>query len=124
VIDNWYILKLEFLQSVIPNIRQNGAAIQWSADATKRPHITEIKNPSDSGNNQHYESQICRYLDQAEKCQNFNLATAVHDASVDFWSANGSNFTELVKNPEPLENETYHQVDTMHALLLAITPTK
>ena len=45
VINNWHILKLEFLQSVVPNIHQNGAAIQWSADATEQAHITEIKNP-------------------------------------------------------------------------------
>ena len=76
------------------------------------------------GNNQNYESQICRHLDWAEKCQNFNLATAVHDASVDFWSLNGSNLTELVENPKPPENKACHQVDTTHALLSAITPTK
>src|SRR3984885_5059663 len=124
LIENWYIPKLEFLQSAVSNIRQNGAAIQWSADATERAHITEIKNPSDSGNNQNYESQICRYLDRAEKCRNFDLATAVHDASVDFRSTNGSNFTELVKNPEPPKNEICHQVDTTHTLLSAIIPTK
>jgi len=31
VIDNWYIPKLEFLQSVVPSIQANGMAIQWSA---------------------------------------------------------------------------------------------
>lgn len=51
VIDNWYIPKLEFLQSVTSSIRLNGAAIQWSADTTEQAHITEIKVPSESANN-------------------------------------------------------------------------
>ena len=85
-INNWHIPKLEFLQSVVPNIRANGAPIQWSADATEHAHITEIKNPARSGNNQEYESQICRNLDRTDKCRRFDLATSVHDAQVDFRS--------------------------------------
>jgi Plavaka transposase len=84
VIDNWYIPKLEFLQSVVPSIRANGIALQWSADGTERAHIEVIKNPSDFSNNQKYESQICRHLDRVEKCQRFDLFTAVRDARVDF----------------------------------------
>lgn len=45
-IDNWYIPKLELMQSVVPNIRANGAPIQYSADVTEHAHITEIKNPA------------------------------------------------------------------------------
>jgi hypothetical protein len=52
VIDNWYIPKLEFLQSVVPSIRASGAAFQWSADITEHAHITEIKNPAHAMNNQ------------------------------------------------------------------------
>src|SRR6267154_1470030 len=66
-IDNWHIPKLEFLQSVVPNIQANGAPIQWSADITEHAHITEIKNPARSSNNQAYESQICRHLDHTDK---------------------------------------------------------
>ena len=66
VIENWHIPKLELMQSVVPNIMQNGAAIQWSADITERAHITEIKDPAHAGNNQKYESQITRHLDRAE----------------------------------------------------------
>ena len=84
VIDNWYIPKLEFLQSVVPSIHANGIALQWSADGTERAHIEMIKNPSDFANNQKYESQICRQLDRVEKCQRFDLFTAVQDARVDF----------------------------------------
>jgi len=59
VIDNWYIPKLEFLQSVVPSIQVNGVAIQWSADLTEHAHITKVKDPACSSNNQDYESQIC-----------------------------------------------------------------
>ena len=83
-IDNWHIPKLEFLQSVVPSIRTSGVPIQWSADRTENAHITEVKDPAGSGNNQDYEPQICRYLDRADKCRVFNLATAVCDAGFDF----------------------------------------
>ena len=84
VIEHFYIPKLEFLQSVVPSIRANGIALQWSADGTERAHIEVIKNPSDFSNNRNYESQICRHLDRVEKCQRFDLFTAVCDAGVDF----------------------------------------
>jgi hypothetical protein len=83
VIDNWYIPKLEFLQSVVPSIRANGVALQWSADGTERAHIDVIKDPADSCNNQNYESQICRHLDRAEKRRQFELSTAVRDSGLD-----------------------------------------
>ena len=84
VIDNWYIPKLEFLQSVVPSIHANGIALQWSADGTERAHIEVIKDPSDFSNNRDYEPQICRHLDRAEKCRQFDLTTAVRDAGIDF----------------------------------------
>ncbi|KAF8800624.1 hypothetical protein BYT27DRAFT_7262783 [Phlegmacium glaucopus] len=93
VIDNWYFPKLEFLQSVVPSIRANGIALQWSADGTECAHIEVIKDPSDFSNNQKFESQICQHLDRIEKCQQFDLFTAVRDAKVDFcarFSTNGS----------------------------------
>ncbi|KAJ7198227.1 hypothetical protein C8J57DRAFT_1262461 [Mycena rebaudengoi] len=43
-IDNWYILKLEFMQSVIASIQ-------------KHAHISKVKDPSQSGNNQNHEQQ-------------------------------------------------------------------
>ena len=89
VINNWYIPKLEFLQSVVPSIRANGVAIQWSADLTEHAHITEIKNPARATNNQDYESQICRYLDREDRCRRFDLATAVRDAGVSFGDHTG-----------------------------------
>ena len=68
VIDNWHIPKLKLLQSVTSNIHNNGAPIQWSADTTEQCHVTEIKEPLCSSNNQEYESQICHFLDHTEKC--------------------------------------------------------
>ena len=41
LIDNWYIPKLEFMQSVVPGIIANGVPVQWSADVTEHAHITE-----------------------------------------------------------------------------------
>ena len=83
VIDNWYIPKLELLQSVVSSTQDGGVPMQWSADATERCNITEIKDPSHSTNNQNYESQICRYLDRNEKCRRFDLATTILQAQFD-----------------------------------------
>jgi hypothetical protein len=77
VIDNWHILKLELTQSFVPSIRQLGVAIQWLADITEHTHISEIKTPTSASNNNNYNPQICRYLDQAEKCCTFELATTL-----------------------------------------------
>jgi hypothetical protein len=46
LITNWFIPKLELLQSVASNIRLNGVAIQWSADITENAHIHVAKNLS------------------------------------------------------------------------------
>ena len=55
-INNWYIPELKLMQSVVPNIQANGVAFQYSVDATEHAHITKIKNPTRSGNNQNYET--------------------------------------------------------------------
>jgi hypothetical protein len=83
VINNWYIPKLELLQSVVSSTQDGGVPMQWSADATERCNITEIKDPSRSTNNQNYESQICRYLDRNEKCRRFDLATTICQSQFD-----------------------------------------
>ncbi|KAG2046224.1 hypothetical protein BDR06DRAFT_985663 [Suillus hirtellus] len=79
VIDNWYIPKLELMQSVIPSIRNSGVTAQWSADATEHAHITEIKVLVRSSNNNNYDPQICRHLDRLDKCLRFELATILLD---------------------------------------------
>ncbi|KAJ7035463.1 hypothetical protein C8F04DRAFT_955065 [Mycena alexandri] len=83
-IENWHIPKLEFLQSVVPAIRANGVALQWSADVTEHAHITLVKDPASHSNNQRYEAQICRHLDRRERCRRFDLATAIKTAGVEF----------------------------------------
>ena len=86
VIDNWFIPKLELLQSVSSSVRESGAPMQWTADTTERCHVTEIKVPSRSSNHQEYESQICRYLDREQKIRQFDVATAIREANIDFCS--------------------------------------
>ena len=83
-IDNWYIPKLELMQSVVTNIKANGAAINFTADHTEHAHIEVVKDPARSGNNQNYEDQICRHLDRSDKCRKFDLATAMRDAQIEF----------------------------------------
>ena len=72
-IDNWFIPKLEMMQSIIPNIRTNGVPIQFSANITEHAHITEIKNPAQAGNNRQYKVQICHDLDRTDKLHRFEL---------------------------------------------------
>lgn len=84
VINNWYILKLELMQNIAPSIKRVGVTIQWTADMTKHAHISEIKTPAGSTNNNNYNPQICHYLDWAQKCQAFELATSLEqEASQD-----------------------------------------
>ncbi|KAI5995029.1 hypothetical protein EDD15DRAFT_2165284 [Pisolithus albus] len=74
--DHWRIPKLEIMLSVVPSIRSMGALGQWSADVTEHAlYIDVIKDPAQSGNNQNFDGQICRYLDRQEKCQLFMQAT-------------------------------------------------
>ncbi|KAG0694390.1 hypothetical protein DFH29DRAFT_1006389 [Suillus ampliporus] len=80
-INNWQIPKLELMQNITRSIRNSGLIAQWSADATEHAHITEVKNPARSSNNNNYDPQICRYLDHADKCNRFDLATNLLDHS-------------------------------------------
>ena len=76
-IAHFQIPKLELMHGVVPSITSSGAVMQWSADTTERAHITEVKIPGRSGNNQSYNPQICRWLDRSEKHQNFSLALSI-----------------------------------------------
>ncbi|KAG2122771.1 hypothetical protein DEU56DRAFT_873558 [Suillus clintonianus] len=79
VITNWHIPKLEFMQSIVPSICNTGVPMQWTADATEHAHITAVKDPARSSNNNNYNPQICRHLDHEEKCRRFDLATSLLD---------------------------------------------
>ncbi|KAG1763520.1 hypothetical protein EDD22DRAFT_952245 [Suillus occidentalis] len=77
VIENWYIPKLELMQSIVPSIRNTGVPLQWTADTTKHMHIMEIKDPAHSSNNNNYNPQICRHLDHTNKCCCFDLTMSL-----------------------------------------------
>lgn len=76
-LDHWQIPKLELMLSVVPSIEQVGSLLQWLADTTEHAHIKVVKDPTSRMNNQNYDSQICRYLNHAEKCQQFNTVVAL-----------------------------------------------
>ena len=97
VIDNWYIPKLELLQSVIPSICASGALAQWTADVTEHAHVVVIKNPARRSNNIDIDPQICRHLDRVEKCSKFELATSLRELQ---------NFA-----PIPIDSEHYQNED-------------
>lgn len=42
--ENWYIPKLEFMQSVVQSIFESGAPMQWSADPTEKAHSPSKNN--------------------------------------------------------------------------------
>ncbi|KAI6138406.1 hypothetical protein BKA82DRAFT_4366524 [Pisolithus tinctorius] len=79
-IDNWHIPKLELMQSIVPSVKRVGVTIQWTADVTEHAHVSEIKTPASASNNNNYDPQICRYLDRAEKCRTFELATSLYES--------------------------------------------
>ncbi|KAG6370390.1 hypothetical protein JVT61DRAFT_12111 [Boletus reticuloceps] len=62
------------------SIEQVGSLLQWSADTTEHAHIEVIKDPASMMNNQNYDAQICRCLNQYQKCQLFDTAIALHTA--------------------------------------------
>jgi len=78
-INHFQIPKLEFMHAVVPSVAACGVVMQWSADTTEHAHITEIKVPGRSGNNQSYNPQICRWLDRSEKHRNFALALSIRE---------------------------------------------
>ncbi|KAF8546867.1 hypothetical protein OG21DRAFT_1527549 [Imleria badia] len=78
---HWEIPKLELLQHVVPSIRASGAIMQWTADVTEHAHVTKIKQPTRSGNNQDYYTQIAWHLNRSEKCFRFDIT--MHLASVE-----------------------------------------
>ena len=82
-LDHFQIPKLELMHTVVPSVIDSGAIIQWSADRTEHAHITKIKVPGRSGNNQDHNPQICRWLDRSEKHQNFSLALQLRVSDAD-----------------------------------------
>ena len=137
-IKNWYIPKLEMMQSVISNIRANGAVIQYSADVTEHAHITEIKNPAWAGNNQRYEAQICHDLDRTNKLHCFELATAIHNPHLIPFNAGNNTDTcednsddptalslaQLVKGQLQTSNDYFEDAALLQNDLCALRPIR
>lgn len=98
VIDNWYILKLELMQSVVPSIHASGAPAQWTADVTEHAHVVVIKNPARRSNNIDIDPQICHHLDHIKKCSKFKFATSLRES----------------QNPAPTDPE-HHQNEDLEA---------
>ncbi|KAG1831476.1 hypothetical protein EV424DRAFT_1314149, partial [Suillus variegatus] len=82
-IDNWFIPKLELMQSITTSTRKVGALIQWSADATEHAHISKIKDPAQHTNNNDYDPQICCHLDRLEKLRRFAIVMTLKSHIVD-----------------------------------------
>ena len=81
-INNWYIPKLELMQSVVLSIPRVSVTIQWSLDITEHAHVDQIKDPAHGSNNNNYDLQICQQLDRLEKCRSFNLAMSLKDSGL------------------------------------------
>jgi len=96
--DHFQIPKLELMHGVVPSITSSGAVIQWSADTTEHAHITEVKVPGRSGNNQSYGPQICRWLDRSEKHRNFSLALSIQHTP-------HSQHDQNEDDPDPLDQD-------------------
>ena len=105
-LDHWEIPKLELLQHVTRSIRTSGAIMQWTADVTEHAHVTEIKHPARSGNNQDYYAQIARHLDRSDRCFRFDIATR-------FASAEQGEPGEVDEDPE---DEHEPNAEALHIL--------
>lgn len=120
VLEHWQIPKLEFLQSVVPNIVANGAAIQWSADTTEHAHIEVVKKPCRASNNHGYESQICRHLDRLDKLSRFDLSTSMAKARISLSSYPSS--LDNNDSEEPFPHADDFKVNSAAELLQLIDP--
>ncbi|OJA17505.1 hypothetical protein AZE42_11884 [Rhizopogon vesiculosus] len=98
-IDNWFIPKLELMQSITASSHKVGALIQWSADATEHAHVSEIKDPAQHTNGNNYDFQICCHLDRLEKLRHFAIATTLKSPYTD------SNSEELLEHEEDEEED-------------------
>ena len=80
--------------------------MQWTADVTEHVHVTEIKHPARSGNNQDYYAQIARHLDHSDRCFRFDIATQ-------FASAEQGEPGEVDEDPE---DEHEPNTEALHIL--------
>ncbi|KAI6013722.1 hypothetical protein BKA83DRAFT_4500103 [Pisolithus microcarpus] len=107
--EHFWIPKLKLMQHVMPSICMSGAPMQWSADVTEHAHVTEVKNPAHTGNNQNYYAQIACHLGHSDKCFRFDLATNIA-SSHDLHPDNGGDPTDEDHEPDDKKshNLLYH----------------
>ncbi|KAG1724156.1 uncharacterized protein EDB91DRAFT_1239997 [Suillus paluster] len=77
LLNHFQIPKLELMQHVARSTRAMGAPYQWSSDITEHCHITHVKRPYRMSNRRDFHGQCCRFLDQQEKLQFFQLYTVL-----------------------------------------------
>ncbi|KAG1891926.1 uncharacterized protein F5891DRAFT_986420 [Suillus fuscotomentosus] len=111
-IDNWFIPKLELMQSITASSRKVGALIQWSADTTEHAHISEIKDPAWHINNNDYDPQICHHLDRQEKLRCFVIATALKSSCAHSNSEDDEDCDEVMDPRTALLEELNHMCIT------------
>ena len=118
---HFQIPKLELMHGVVPSVIESGAVIQWSANRTEHAHITEIKIPGRSGNNQDHDPQICRWLDRSEKGKNFSLALRLLGPNVEPTADLDSeeNLDDTDRSPPP---DFFSQAIQLAADILPSTP--
>ncbi|KAG6370847.1 hypothetical protein JVT61DRAFT_10864 [Boletus reticuloceps] len=87
------------------SIEQVGSLLQWSADTTEHAHIEVIKDPASMMNNQNYDAQICRSLNQYQKCQLFDTAIALHTAHEPVDSQEGELDHDDIEDDERADEE-------------------
>ena len=81
------------------------------ADVTEHMHVTKIKQPARSGNNQDYYSQITWHLDHREKCDQFDLVT--HLISI----AEGGSWEEDQEDQDDQEHDHEPNLEVPHISL-------
>jgi len=101
LINNWYIPKLELMQSVVWSIPRVSVTIQWSADITEHAHVDQIKDPMHGSNNNNYDPQICQQLDRLEKCRSFDLAMSLKDSGLQLDTSTGAMDDEPEEGSNP-----------------------
>ncbi len=89
---------------------------------TEHAHIEVVKDPAGAGNNQNYESQICRHLDRLDKIRQFDLATAIQEANINFRGPDDASANDSSDDESDDELHETIQVSTTSDLLDNIHP--
>ncbi|KAG9312837.1 hypothetical protein JVU11DRAFT_6264 [Chiua virens] len=105
--EHFQIPKLELMQYIVPSICVSGAPMQWAADVTKHAHVTEIKVPARTGNNQNYYAQIAHHLNCSERCFKFNLVIEIASSNTSPNDSDNPNHEDHDPNDKKYKSLTY-----------------